>query len=158
MEPVINGDSQDSVPVILCSKLRGPEGLVFLSWAPGDWDKGICYPWTFSIFKALPGFSFLWASVTFRSSQQLIYQFTKCIHYPIVKLSSTFLGFPVSSFQCKYPHSGVLSVQTLKRPAFFLSDSSGRRRNTRQPWKPLFQNSHSKQRISWCDINQTIIY
>lgn len=158
MEPVINGDSQDSVPVILCSKLRGPEGSVFLSWAPGDWDKGICYPWTFSMSKALPGSSILWASVTFWSFQQLIHQFMKCIRYHIVKLSSTFLGFQVSSFQGKHSHSIVLSVQTLKRPAFFLSDSSGRRRNTRQPWKPSFQNRDSKQRISWCDINPTIIY
>lgn len=138
--PVTNADSQDAASVILFSKLGGPEGSAFLSWAPGGWDKGICYPWTLIISKAPPRSGFYEPLLLF-SHFKLLYQLMRHICYHIVKLvsdfiSSTFLGFQVSSFQCKHPHSRVLSVQTLKRPACFLFDPGGRRR-TRQPWKPV---------------------
>lgn len=102
--------------------------------------KGSVIPGLLSSRKAPPRSGFHEPLLLF-SHFKLLYQLVRHICYHIVKLvsdfiSSTFLGFQVSSFQCKHPHSSVLSVQTLKRPACFLFDPSGRRR-TRQPWKPV---------------------
>lgn len=45
------------VPVTL-QQVEGSRGSVFLSWAPGEWDKGICYPWTLACLRSGCAFCF----------------------------------------------------------------------------------------------------